>query len=245
MQPQEPPSSEQPTQDAQASAASSEPTEATPAQSWQRGLLGRLFRNRPAADEASQEAPADEQPSAISLTQEELDRRIQAETDRREAKRAAQALAERKRKLRDEDPWAFAEEERTAEQAQQVNAQVGNLFGQVGAEHDKYTIDPLVQALPEAERKRILAMEGAGVALDGRKLIVTEGLKALERVWKAEGAKDAETKLRRNPAFRKQVLAEMRGITREPEFLPSGAASEADKTVSQILRGQLGSRRGI
>jgi len=245
MQPQEPPSSEQPTQDAQASAASSEPTEATPAQSWQRGLLGRLFRNRPAADEAPQETPADEQPSAISLTQEELDRRIQAETDRREAKRAAQALAERKRRLRDEDPWAFAEEERSAEQAANVNAQVGDLFGRVGAEHDKYTIDPLVQALPEAERKRILAMEGAGVALDGRKLIVTEGLKALERVWKAEGAKDAENKLRRNPAFRKQVLAEMRGITREPEFLPSGAASESDKTVSQILRGQLGTRRGI
>jgi hypothetical protein len=106
----------------------------------------------------------------------------------------------------------------------------------LGVEHDRVTVDPIFFALPKAEQERILKLEGAGKGLDGRKLVVSESLKALEKHWKAEGAKDAETRLRRNPAFRKQVLSELRGQTPEPEMLPSGSASEADKTVSSLLR---------
>lgn len=243
MQPQQPTPSEQPAADASAAPPPSEPTEGTPDTSWQARLLGRLGRI-PRGPESSQAAEEASQPAATSntltLTQEELDRRVQAETDRREAKRREQAAVERRRQLRDSDPWAYAEEDRSAEQAMQVNSQTADLFGRLGAEHDKYTLDPLVELLPEAERKRILSIEGAGVGLDGRKLIATEGLKALEKHWKAEGARDAESKLRRNPAFRKQVLAEMRGKTPEPEYLPSGSGSEADKTVSDLLRGRIG-----
>lgn len=206
--------------------------------SWWR----RMFDRRPAGS-AAEEKPTDSEttspdsaPSKLSLTQDELDRRIQAETDRREAKRFAEARVQKKRELRETDPWAYAEEDRKDEQAAQGTFQLEQFVSNVGTEHDRVAIDPLFTALPKVEQERIQKIEGAGQGLAGRKLIVTESLKALEKYWKAEGAKDAEAKLRRNPSFRKQVLSEMRGQTVEPEVLPAGSASEADKTISGLLR---------
>jgi hypothetical protein len=173
---------------------------------------------------------------ALTLTEDELERRIQAETDRRETKRAAEAKARAKRELRDKDPWAYAEEERKEERAHEGSTELATFVTSIGTELDRVSIDPVFLSLPEAERERIQKLDGAGQGLEGRKLVVTESLKALEKHWKAEGAKDAEAKLRRNPAFRKQVLTELRGQTPEPELLPSGSASDADHTVSGLLR---------
>jgi hypothetical protein len=234
------PSVEPEQSDAAVSDASSTEGERTSSESpsWWR----RIFDRRPGG--AVEDEPADDaepptpEPvsSKLSLTQEELDRRVQAETDRREAKRLADARAQRKRELRETDPWAYAEEEKKEEQAAVGTFQLEQFVTNVGAEHDRVTIDPIFLALPKAEQDRIQKLEGAGRGLEGRKLVVRESLKALEKHWKAEGAKDAETKLRKNPAFRKQVLGEVRGQTPEPELLPAGSASEADKTVSDLLR---------
>lgn len=240
MQAQPPtPSDAQPAADAPAAEVSSEPIEESSAPHWwQRLVPGR----RPQVE--TQDQAEETKPSAITLTQEELDRRVQAETDRREAKRAEAARAAEKKRLRDEDPWAYAEQERTAEQVAQADQQVGSLFANIGREHDKYSIDPLVDALPVAERTRILSLEGAGAGLDGRKLIVTEALKALEKHWREDGAKDAEQKLRRNPAFRKQLLSESRRGLVEPAVVIGNGASEAspEGTVSNLLRDQLRAR---
>jgi len=240
MQSQPPePSSVEPSPDVQAPAEAG--SEASPPASL--NFFQRLLRGRGSeVAEVEDQAQAAETSSAITLTQEELDRRVQAETDRREAKRAEAARAAERRRLRDEDPWAYAEQDRQAEQSQSLDSNVMSQLGQLGATHDRYTLDPLVAELPEAEQRRILAMEGAGIGLDGRKLIVTEGLKALEKHWKEEGAKDAEQKLRRNPAFRKQVLGEFRRGAPEPEFIGSGTPSAADQNVSQILRNQIQAR---
>lgn len=193
--------------------------------------------------QTEEDARPSETVRTITLTQEELDRRVDAETQRREAKRAQAAEAERRRKLRDEDPWAFAEEARNAEHAAQFDQQTNTWLSDLGATHDRVSIDPLVLSLPKAEQDRILALEGAGIGLEGRKLIVNESLKALEKLWKAEGARDAEDKLRRNPAFRKQVLSEFRHGMREPEFIGSGnGVSSSDASVSDILRQQIRAR---
>jgi hypothetical protein len=204
------------------------------------GWWQRLFNRRPAAQEARTE---DGEPgatggtsAALRLTQEELDRKVQAEADRREAQRAARQRAEERKKLRDTDPWAYAEQERKEEEAQQGTFHLERFVTDVGSAHDRVTVDPIFNSLPKAEQERILKIDGVGQGLEGRKLVVQESLKALEKHWKAEGARDAEAKLRRNPAFRKQVLSELRGQTPEPEMLPSGSASEADKTVSSVLR---------
>jgi hypothetical protein len=218
----------------------SEPTEGISTES--RNWFSRLFRRGVPDDEPQESEREPPASNALTLTQEELDRRVQAETDRRLYKRELEAKAAERRKLRDEDPYAYADLDRQTEQAVQADSQITTLFASIGSEHDKHTLDPLVQALPEAERARILQLEGAGAGLQGRKLIVDESLKALEKHWKAEGAKDAETRLRKNPAFRKQVLAEGRGQRPEPEYLPSGTGSEADHSISNILRQQLRSR---
>ena len=241
MQPEQPTSSgEQPAQDAAAtSEAVSEPTQEASRSTW----IQRLFRRRGAEEAESQEpteSPATSPPAP--RTTEEFNRAVQAETDRREAKRLNDQRQAERRKLRDEDPFAYAENDRKAEQAALADGQVTNLFASIGAEHDKHTLDPLVMALPDAERSRIMALEGAGRGLEGRKLIVAETLKALEKQWKAEGARDAEDKLRRNSAFRKQLLNEIRRDGREPDFVSGGPPSAADQSVSNILRDQLRSR---
>ena len=240
MQPTQPePSSVEPSPDVQASAEAGSESQRAPAS---QNFLQRLFRGRGSQDgEAQDQAESAERP-AITLTQGELDRRVQAETDRRESKRIEAARAAERRRLRDEDPWAYAEQDRQAEQVGQTDQQVTTLFAQIGAQHDRYALDPLVQSLPPAEARRILAMQGAGVGLDGRKLIVEEGLKALEKHWKEEGQKEAEQRLRRNPAFRKQVLGEFRRGAAEPEYISSGAPSAADKDMSNILRDQIRAR---
>ena len=93
------------------------------------------------------------------LTQEELDRRVQAETDRREAKRAARLEQQQRKQLRDTDPWAYAEEERKAEQAAQSNQSVAQWFQGLSSEHDRVAIDPLIETLP-ARRARSHPQDG-------------------------------------------------------------------------------------
>lgn len=209
------------------------------------GWWQRLFNRRPAQEATS----ADGEPGAagstsgrLPQTQEELERRVQAETDRREAQRAARQRIEDRKKLRDSDPWAFAEQDRMAEQAQEQDQGIAQFFANVGTQHDRVAIDPLMEMLPQAERERIMKLEGAGRGLDGRKLVVSEALKSLEKHWKAEGEKEAEGRLRRNSAFRKQLLAEARGGAVEPDLLPAVSSSGADQKVSDILRGFYGVR---
>ena len=234
-QPQNTPSTEAQSSDAPAS----EPTSEAPQEESSPGWWQRLFNRRPA-----QETPPETQESGepggtsktLTLTEDELQRRVQAETDRREAKRFAEQRVEQRKKLRDEDPWAYADQERKAEQQAEQDQSVQSFFANVGTQHDRISIDPLMEALPLKERQRIMQLEGAGRGLDGRKLVVNEALKSLEKQWKAEGEKEAESKLRRNQAFRKQLLSEARGGITEPDLLPASSASAADKTVSDIFR---------
>lgn len=231
---------------------------------WQRlldrrrsGDLSRLGVEEPAAEDAPPEQPAS---ATIQLTEEELQQRIQraaqAEADRRDAKRQQEAeqrrQLEERRRLRREDPFQYAQNDEETEQAllkQQADAQEKlaermALLGQAGSQYDRAILDPIVAAVPEAERKRILSLDNAGLGLEGRKLLASESLKALEAHWKAQGAREAEQKLRRNPAFRKQVLAELRGQHPEPELLlgtPDGNGH--DDNVSDILRASIGYQR--
>lgn len=245
MQPTEPSTDvQQPDSEVSSEPSPASEETASPPRWWQR-LFGR-HDEEPAQTEAETEEQAPES-NTRTLTEQEFQRAIQSEVDRREAKRSRDQQLADKRKLRDEDPWAYAEQERQAEQQTLQNGQIEQIFSTIGAEHDRHTIDPVLQSLPKDEQTRILGLEGAGIGLEGRRLVVGEALKALEKHWKAEGAKDAESRLRKNSAFRKQVLAEMRGTTTEPELLPSGGASPNGRTssemVNDMLRRQIGMHR--
>jgi hypothetical protein len=199
-----------------------------------------MFNRRDSGENGptGRDEPTEQPPSAKpELTEEELHRRVQSEVDRREAKRQQEYARSERRRLRDEDPWEYARQDRDAEVAVQTDQQFMSQLHQIGSIHDRATLDPLLEMLPEADRDRILKMEKAGVGLEGRTLIVKEALKALEKSWKSSGTTEAEKKLRTSSAFRKQLLAEMRGErASEPDLLPANSSVEADRSISRLLR---------
>lgn len=189
-------------------------------------------------------------PKSVTLTEEELQERIarQAQSlhDREIARRnREQAQAERAR-LRDENPEAYVQLEKDEEQAAQVRqtqaVQLMQLLGHVGRQHDAVSIDPIINALPQKERERILALPEAGQGLPGRKLIVDEALKTYGRQEFERGYREAQAKLRKDPVFRKSVLSELRGQYEEPELYPGDGGQSTgglgDQNVSTILRRQ-------
>src|SRR6476661_11115398 len=118
MQPTEPtPSPADQAAETPDSPDSTAPDSESTSPSWWQRLLGR--REEPTESEAQEaEEPADSERRVLS--EEEFQRLVQSEADKRIAaqNKAARdaARAEERRRLRDEDPWQFAENERQAEQ---------------------------------------------------------------------------------------------------------------------------------
>lgn len=189
----------------------------------------------------------------VTLTEEELNQRVERQAqslrDRETARRNREAAAEERRRLRDEDPYRFAQQDKEREDTEQVRqqqtGQLLNLLGHVGRQHDAVSIDPIVNALPQKERERILQLPEAGQGLPGRKLIVDEALKTYGRLEYERGYREAQAKLKKDPVFRKSVLNELRGGYEEPELYPGqGSPTEGlgDDNVSAILRRQYSQR---
>lgn len=238
-----------------APAASAEPTVAAPSQpdggERPKSLFERLFHRapKPETDPASAspkaDAPRDEKPATpetLTLTQEELDRKVQAETDRREARRRREERDAEKKRLRREDPYAYAELEEQEEAQQHQQQSVTTLMASTAQVLDGYTTDVIRDALPEADRARILGEVGNLPPLEGRAHVVREGLKALEKHWKAQGAREAEARLRKNPAFGKQLLAEVRGEQEEPDLV-AGRNGGGTPSMNDWMRQALPSKR--
>jgi hypothetical protein len=186
---------------------------------------------------------------SVTLTEEELNERInrQAQSlhDREVARRNREAQEAERKRLRDDDPFAYVQKERDDEDAAKLRAeqtgQLMTLLGHVGRQHDAVSLDPIVNVLPVKERERILALPNAGQGLPGRKVIVDEALKTYGRLEYERGFREAQTKLRKDPAFRKSVMSELRGGYEEPELYPgNGSPAEGldDGNVSNILRRQ-------
>ena len=215
---------------------------------WQR-LFGAHPKASGESETSTQDASSAEQPSpkTLSIPEDELERRIQAETDRREAKRQKDAIAKAEQERRqaverkldpsspEYDPYAGTEERARLQAETQAQEGFQSLLANVGKHYDEATLDVVVQQVPPAERERIFKLEGAGVGLNGRKLIMAESLKALEKHWKSEGAREAESKLRESPIFRKKVFAEHRGTVEEPELLPAGSGNGKDDFMENIF----------
>jgi len=230
--------------ESQAEPEASPATEEQASPSWWQRVKDKIpsLGTREESEPSTEESAADGQ---RTLTDEEVQRLVQAETDRREAARNKAFRDEERKRLRDEDPWEYAEQERAAEAAAQQETQLNDLLQGFAQAHDKVTLIPLLDTLPEPERNRVLALPGAGQGAEGRELITREAMKSLEKHWRDQGAKDAEQKLRRNPSFRKQVLAEMNGGISEPDILPPLGHTPvgwSTDEVNDMLRQQVGLR---
>jgi hypothetical protein len=191
------------------------------------------------------EQTPDTTPWSPPASREEEDRRVQAEVDRRAAKaqrqqsaqtRAQQValLQQQEREARETDVY------RAAELRNQLDAEQARdefVAGLVGA-YDQSTLDPLVAELPEPERATLLADVPTG--MEGRKQVVE---RAVARIKALAGA-EAEARLKKSAAFRKQVLAEWRsnpmdeGAPDEPELVAGGNGHRPGASINDWLRSQ-------
>jgi hypothetical protein len=220
---------------------------------WSRFLHTRGHQSDQSEDASPPSANGHEPPpiasTSVTLTEEELNERVarQAQSlhDREIARRNRENAQAERARLRDQNPEAYVQlekdEEQTAALRQQQTGQLMTLLGHVGRQHDAVSIDPIVNALPQTERERILALPEAGQGLPGRKLVVDEALKSYGRLQYERGYREAQAKLKKDPVFRKSVLSELRGAYEEPELYPGqGSPQEGlgDDNVSTILRRQ-------
>lgn len=234
----------------------SQPAESRPSRSQQWDEANaELRRGRRAKEEPeAKPEPAREEPeqpqeppaSPPEGDEREFQRRVQAEVDRREAVRNQRAEAQRERELRRTNPTEYA---RLKEQQEEQGAHVNNLMGalkQLSGQFDEATVTPLVSALEESVREGVLKDPGHG--MDGRKEIVKRAIAALKKQSYDEGVKagkeQAQKSLRRSPAFRKELLSELRDSEEEPELAGgNGSVSGGDWDMNDWMRSMTG-RRG-
>lgn len=166
----------------------------------------------------------------VTLTQAELQRRIQAETDRILAKHQREEAERRKReekkRVRDTDPYKFAElereEEQKAEALQKELEQAHKLTKSAMEAYDATVLNPLMSLLPDPEIKRILDAIDTGIP--GRGQAANQALKYLEQKWKQAGVESARKALLNDQSFVKEVLAKYGGGRIEPDLVPAAAA---------------------
>lgn len=229
-----------------------------------RGLLG--YGEDPAPSdpvaettEAPPAAPAPSQPETITTTQADIDRLVQSRSDqlllkqqREWAKTRADEgdLAPIRQLAEKGDPWAKQELRRNgdtwalgeiaAKELAEQEARQNDPIPHVATMYDATVLHPILAALPEADEKRIV---GDGiVGLDGRQRAVQAALAVIVERARAEGAKDAEARIRRNPAVLKQVVLAERAEREEPDLVP-GAGTVRSRTPDDAIREAVLGRR--
>jgi hypothetical protein len=215
------------------------------------------FRRRNGTEETPQEAQGDKEQAepepedAASKVDDDQDfqRRVQAEVDRREALRAQRQRQQQERELRRTNPTEYA---RLKEQEEAQTGQTAELIGamtKLSQQFDDATVTPLMQALKD-DGARNECLKDAGHGLPGRKEIVARAIKSLQKSsydeGYAKGKSEAERSARRpNSSLRKELLADLRAEEDEPDLVPGNgrANGPSDLDMNDWMRAALG-RRG-
>jgi hypothetical protein len=171
--------------------------------------------------------------------QSELDRRTaRANRERDEQGRfvrqqRVQELRGQARQARSTDVYRAAELEDQADAIAQQEAFVRGLV----EHYDRVSIDPILQALPEADRAPILAAVPDG--LEGRREVVQAALKRLEQHWRADEARKLRggAQRKRENAVRRAAAVEDDG---EPELVSGiGRGRRDGPSMNDWLRSEL------
>lgn len=186
--------------------------------------------SQPTAPATGAPEPVQGREDSSYISQAEFDRRVQSETDRRldkfQREEAERRKRDEKRRLRDTDPYAFAalekEEEEKSVALQRELSNAHQMTLSTVQTYDKSVLDPLMRALPEADKHAILSSIEPG--LPGRGQAATQALKVLEREWVAKGVAQARVTLMKDQSFIKEVLAKYGGVRQEIEHIPAAAA---------------------
>lgn len=183
-------------------------------------------------------------PTKREVTDEELSRLVQAEVDRREAKRQREAakaqdparqaaeLEQQAHQVRKEDP---DQANQLFDQAEALKAQQ-QFIGGIVQLHDQATMGALWEAVPEADRPTVFAPDDAATPLELRTKHVKAALAHLKEVWTKEGAEAAEKRIRRNPALLRQVVIADKAQEAEddPDVLVPATPSRNGRTTNDV-----------
>lgn len=199
--------------------------------------------------------PTSPQPDdMVRLTRQQLEREIQSRADKLIAKRQREEAARAKeaeldRKL-EEDPYGFAEDVRAErQQAKELESQIKPVHDAIrdtSRSYDALVVDRVVTALPPEVQQR-LYQEIQPVGIEGRSRMVAAALDEIKKAavaeGKAQGEKAAEQKLRKSAAFRKELLAELRGSEDEPELMPPAGRSPTPTNMDDWFRAAMNAQR--
>lgn len=185
-------------------------------------------------------------PSGREPDDQEFQRRVQAEVDRREAMRRQRTETVRERELRQRDPQAYARLKAQQEQQSTQAAGLSRALSTIATEFDDATVTPLMRALPDDDARNAV-LKDAGHGIPGRKEIVSRAIEALKKSSYdegfAKGKESANRSLRRSRTFRDELLSEMRGGEDEPEVaLANGSVGDNGFDMNDFMRGALGKR---
>lgn len=200
--------------------------------------------------------PAKSDSGLITLTPEELARRAQSEADRIIAKRnhdeRIRRDKEEEERLLNTNPFEYAErvKKKKAEEADldKVREQASTAALSTARAYDTTVIDPIVLALPEDERNRIIASIDNLDGLPGRGTLITKSLQSLQALWKGEALATARETLLKDPSFIKEIMTRYGGQVPEPDHIPSdGAPLEFQSPEAEMngwIRGAANQVRG-
>jgi hypothetical protein len=240
-------------------ATDTEPTAAAPEQpeSGAQGSEPEPTAAAPTPQPQAQPTPERTSPGpddVVRVTRTQLEREIQSRADKLIAKQAREAAkarqeAELDRRL-EEDPCGVAEEIRTQrEQARSMQSQIEPIHTAIrdtSSSYDRLVVDRVVTALPPDVQQK-LYQEIQPVGIEGRSRMVAAALDEIRKsavaAGKAQGEKAAEARLRKSSAFRKELLAELRGSEDEPELMPPSGRSPQPADMDDWIRGAANASR--
>lgn len=193
-----------------------------------------------------QQVQREAQEQGVTFTREEFERAVQAENDRREYRRQQVAERQRLAELRKTDPFQYAEEmEKIEEQAtdatttHEANRQI---YGAAITHYDRNILDPITLTLSDSARSRLL--KGELNTLEDRQAFVKGALHEIEQEGYRRGVSETRQKMRNDPTFRKEQLAELRadGGVAEPEALEPAGQNGRPTDMNSLLRRGFGRR---
>jgi hypothetical protein len=189
-------------------------------------------QTQPRAEQPAQQQPAPSDPGAFA-------RAVQAEVDRREARRKQEAERARLKQLRDDDPYAYAEETKRLEQENSQletdNQRVSQVIRGTADAFDRAILDPLVLELPEQHAlRRGLAESGGPVGVEGRAKLAKDAIAAI----RADERARVEQRFRKDPKFRAGLFREFRGEREEPEVAPAAGPTRngSETDMNAVIR---------
>lgn len=193
-------------------------------------------------------------PGTRLVTEQELQRLVQGETDRREAKHRNDERIRTERELREKDPYKYAQlvaqREKDEEEEKGRTSTISQAVNENVSTYDRQVLDPLFLAVPEGDERTAIE-RGIGEhpegPLVGRGEAAKKLIELIRKQGRSEGESEARRKLVNDDSFVKEILTRRGGQRAEPEVVsPVGAAQRGAGSADDMegfIRGSRG--RGI